>query len=380
MDVMSTGHLELGQSVPLETNLAIPGVKNALDIWNGLLSEARESIDIEAFYIKTKRGTGFDDFLLHILDRALEGIRVRILVDKAFFERDKRDSDDDHKGMIFKLQNARNVQIKLKAGIFGGQGKLHSKILINDGQHSWIGSQNYDWRSLDHIQELGVACYGSELSKCLQSIFELDWDGEIKGTIRASDHTSQQCIYEGHKHDAAVTASPPAWRPECTLSDLEEIIRYIREGQRIIRIQVSKYRNTMRGSAGHNWPILENELLAAASRGVAIKLIVDRRTLQDSVQTESLRQLAKQDCIDVRVATVPIHSSGQIAFARMVHSKLVVIDDQFSWIGTSNLAPDDFLFSRNIGLVVLGRRFAAASQRCFDHVWLNDFTEDIFTL
>ena len=37
-----------------------------------------------------------------------------------------------------------------------GAGVLHTKLWLVDGKHFYVGSANFDWRSLTQVKELGV--------------------------------------------------------------------------------------------------------------------------------------------------------------------------------------------------------------------------------
>ena len=50
------------------------------------------------------------------------------------------------------------------------------KIFIVDDSEVFIGSQNFDWRALKHIHELGIRISGDrDLIKIYSDIFNEDW-------------------------------------------------------------------------------------------------------------------------------------------------------------------------------------------------------------
>jgi phosphatidylserine/phosphatidylglycerophosphate/cardiolipin synthase-like enzyme len=77
------------------------------------------------------------------------------------------------------------------------------------------------------------------------------------------------------------------------------------------------------------------------------------------------------------MVTIPQHSSGFIAFARTIHSKILVVDEERAWIGTSNWKGDYFHHSRNVGLVVEGRSFGARLGASFADLWQSTYAEAV---
>ncbi|VDN32397.1 unnamed protein product [Cylicostephanus goldi] len=54
---------------------------------------------------------------------------------------------------------------------------MHSKFLISDRKHFYLGSANLDWRSLNQKMELGVLVENCEcLAEDLKNIFDIYWD------------------------------------------------------------------------------------------------------------------------------------------------------------------------------------------------------------
>jgi phospholipase D3/4 len=57
-----------------------------------------------------------------------------------------------------------------------GSGVLHTKFMIIDEKHVYVGSANMDWRSLTEVKELGVVLQNcSCMAIDLQKIFVVYW-------------------------------------------------------------------------------------------------------------------------------------------------------------------------------------------------------------
>ncbi len=90
---------------------------------------------------------------------------------------------------------------------------------------------------------------------------------------------------------------------------------------------------------------------------------------------EGLQSLQCMPRIDVKLVSIPEHSSGFIPFARVVHAKYLVADGQRAWLGTSNWGRDYFHSSRNVGLVVDGPAFASQLDSYFEDLWNSEYAE-----
>ena len=54
-------------------------------------------------------------------------------------------------------------------------GVLHAKYFVVDGRDAYLGSQNFDYRSLEHIFEIGVHTDSPAVATGLERVFESDW-------------------------------------------------------------------------------------------------------------------------------------------------------------------------------------------------------------
>src|SRR6185437_6057987 len=77
--------LQIVESVPLETTLAVPGIPQTQAVWLEMIRAAHSTLDLEEFYISNKTGEALDPVIQAIEDAAKRGVRVRLLVDKKFY-------------------------------------------------------------------------------------------------------------------------------------------------------------------------------------------------------------------------------------------------------------------------------------------------------
>jgi phosphatidylserine/phosphatidylglycerophosphate/cardiolipin synthase-like enzyme len=111
---------------------------------------------------------------------------VRLLLDGAMYRTYPQPADS-----LGRLENVRlrSVDYRRLAG-----GVQHAKFLIADGSDAFLGSQNFDWRALSQIHELGIRVRIPEVAQAMQDVFDSDW--------AAADTTSTA---------APVDRAPVAW-------------------------------------------------------------------------------------------------------------------------------------------------------------------------
>ena len=67
--------------------------------------------------------------------------------------------------------------VELAYGQLSG-GIIHAKYMVVDGKQAFIGSQNFDWRSLEHIHETGLRISDATVVSQVQAIFNQDWQAQ----------------------------------------------------------------------------------------------------------------------------------------------------------------------------------------------------------
>jgi phosphatidylserine/phosphatidylglycerophosphate/cardiolipin synthase-like enzyme len=273
-------------------------------------------------------------------------------------------------------------------------GVLHAKYFIVDGRDAYLGSQNFDWRSLTHIQELGVRVRDARLARAYLDVFEMDWAAagaqaaaDRSATARADARPGEPAAPEGGlargdtearlPHlviDAlaadtvrvAPVASPRGWLPESTAWELPHLIALIDHARQRVRVQLLSYRANGRG--GTSFDELEAALQRAAGRGVSVQLLL-ADWCKRAGTIEGLQELEPVPGIDVRLVTIPAWSGGFVPYARVIHAKYMVVDGSSAWIGTSNWERDYFYDSRNVGLIIEGGELPARLDRFFEEGW-----------
>jgi phosphatidylserine/phosphatidylglycerophosphate/cardiolipin synthase-like enzyme len=345
--------VQLGETRPVETALGDPSLPTAADVWVDMIRGAKRSLDLEHFYLSRKPGEALDPVLDELGRASARGVKVRLILDAGMYRTYPRTADS-----LGKLQNfsVRRIDFRRIAG-----GVQHAKFMIVDDREAWLGSQNLDWRALSHIHELGARVRLEPVAKAFGDVFETDWalsDTTQQAAVRDRKPAKWPIAFEqdGEKGELWPGASPKAQSPASLPWDRDMLVGRLNAAQREIVAQFLSYGAGGRGNADST---LHKALLAAAARGVKVKLIVSDWVVGGRGESD-LRALAATPGIEVKVSQVAEWTGGYIPFSRVEHCKFMVADSSWLWLGTSNWEPSYFTASRNLGITVrhgpLGRR------------------------
>jgi phosphatidylserine/phosphatidylglycerophosphate/cardiolipin synthase-like enzyme len=321
-----------------------------------MIGAATRSLDLAQFYLSNAPGSRLEKVIQSIEAAADRGVAVRLLVDASFAKR--------YPETIDRLAARRGVTVRRfdVQRVMGGV--LHAKYFVVDGREAFLGSQNFDWRSLTHIQEMGVRVRDPAAVSMYAEVFAMDWalaagepPPEARGRAQAFVESAA-----GEQVTVTPVISPTAFLPRPGSDELTRLKLLLDGAKRSIHVQVLTYKTISRD--GSAFPDLDDALRRAAARGVSVKLLVaDWSKKKGSV--EAVQRLARVPGVSVRFLDIPAWSGGFVPFARVGHAKYMVVDGVSSWVGTSNWEGDYFTRSRNVGLVVEGRAFAAQLERVF---------------
>jgi len=364
--------VEFVETWPVGTDLDHPELRDTHEVWLEMIGGARHTIELEHFYASNAEGSRLEPVIKALEAAADRGVRVQFTADKGFYQR-------QYKGTLDRLDARDNIDVDLiDFGALTG-GIQHAKCMLVDGDDLYVGSANFDYRALEHIQELGVRVDSPEVGAWVQAVLEYDRAvarGKTPKTPEPGKRPSIKALLGNAVGSGSFTLSaafsPSGSLPDSSTYDLPELVASIHRATESIRLQLLSYKPVDR--QGEWWPELDDALRAAAERGVDVKLIVaDWSDKPGSIET--LASLAALEHCSVSFMRIPQHESGPIPFARVVHAKYMVVDSDFAWIGTSNWQRGYFTKSRNLGFFLDGTEPAGTLAKFFDGNWSSKYAE-----
>jgi phosphatidylserine/phosphatidylglycerophosphate/cardiolipin synthase-like enzyme len=366
-------NIELVESVPVETVLDNPDIRNTHEVWLEMINGAKKSLDIEQFYISPQQGEPLDDILRAVTEAGTRGVAVRCIVDSRMYKTYPATADT--------LGKQKNISVRIiDFGRLAG-GVQHSKYFIVDGGEVFLGSQNFDWRALKHIHELGVRIRNDDVAEFYNDIFELDWQLAATNNPKNISSLLQKKRYRipawipGDRGDTVwmfPTASPRGLLPDTSRWDEPNIIGMINGARTEVVLQFLSYSTTGRDKS--HYDTLDNALRRAASRGVRVKLIAsdwEKGTPSDA----PLKQLSGIPNIEVKFSAIPEWSGGYISYSRVEHCKYICVDASTFWLGTSNAEKSYFHSARNLGIIIQHAKLAQTMRDIFMKSWDGPYTE-----
>jgi phosphatidylserine/phosphatidylglycerophosphate/cardiolipin synthase-like enzyme len=369
------------ESVPAETTLEDSKLPRAYDEWIDMIKSAKKTIDMETFYIANEKSEPLEKIIKEIKSAASRGVTVRIMIDSSFFSRYQESAKD--------FENIKNITIrKIPFGKIAG-GVMHAKYFVVDGEDLFIGSQNFDWRALKHIHEMGVRIKNKELAKMFLGIFEYDWKLCERHDTQYRKELLKEFPYDviNAKNKLEITTkeygkvslypvfSPNKLVPKGWSKEETELLKIIKSAKKKLCILFFSY--SLKGSSKKSqWTKIDDALRDAAKRGVDVKIIFSDWAIKKGA-TEQIKELSQVPGIQIKFSTIPQYSKGFIPYSRVDHCKFFTADDDVSWISTSNWERDYFYQSRNSALVIENSRVNAELEKVFTRVWNSEYVETV---
>ncbi|KAK5971284.1 Phospholipase D [Trichostrongylus colubriformis] len=389
--------VEYVESIPTGLNFTEgPVNRRTHEAWLELLSSANRTIHIAAFYWNLNSSAyptaeyGRQVFS-ELIDAGSRGVDIRIAQDISKGVSDNNDSKWLADQGLARVRTLNFTKLM-------GSGVLHTKFIIVDMTHVYIGSANMDWKSLAEVKELGLymrdcPCLAADLHR----IFAVYWylgqnDAEIPSKWPACLKTSfnykspMELNWSGVNTDVFLSSSPAPFNPNGREHDLDTIITLISSAHRSVCVSVMDLipQTLYMEHDNSYWPDIDDALRSAAFRGVSVKLLVSQWNHSRPAELAFLRSLVAINDglpkksrnsgggISVKLFTVPSSAEQEkIPFARVNHNKYMVTD-QAAYVGTSNWAGDYFITTAGVGVAMSnheGKGVVKQLQAIFDRDW-----------
>ncbi len=352
--------IELGVTIPVETELDRGLAKPAVDIWLDMIRSAEQSLDLGHFYLVAQPDGPLEPVIQAVLDARIRGVRIRILTDKRM--------NDTYPELAKRFRDA-GIEVRLFDWSQLTGGILHAKYMVADSRSLYVGSQNFDWRSLSQIHETGIRVDHPAFARAAAEIFQLDW-AYAGGEKNAYDRikTMKPVTFPDW---GQLLASPGRFNPPGVDASLPRLIQLLDGAKERISVQLLSY-STHRYRSEERFAEIDDALRRAADRGVEVEMIISNWAKR---HPEDLKSLSAVDGIQVRFINIPQLADNFIPFARVAHSKVVRVDDIQCWISTSNWSYDYFYSSRNLDVLIHDRDLALQLDRLFTDLWNSPYEE-----
>jgi cardiolipin synthase A/B len=326
------------------------------------MAEARHFINLE-YYIfndvtvgqrpvaSTGHGSTLGDVLL---DRLAHGVQVNIIFDAL-------GSSDTNSAFLDRLRKAGARVIAFHAGLTTKAGALvspndrdHRKILVIDGRIGFVGGVN-----LDPVYEIHLASYDASPSN---SVWR-DIDAEIEGPAVAQ--LQRLFLHTWRKESGAELAGRDWFPPEPPAGD--QAVRIIgsapgEDAPLEYLTLLTAIRNAKRSidlSTGYFVPTHEEreELVRAARRGVRVRLLLPGKS--DSTEALAAGRAAYDDLLEAGVEIDEMRGD-------VLHAKILVVDGDWTSVGSSNLDRRSVAFNNEVDAIVRGTATAQAMTELLD--------------
>ena len=364
---------ELVQTSPAETVLRNPDLRDPVTVWSEMFDNAKKEIVIGQFYAVTKPGSAFEKVVERLAAAGQRGVKIRFLIDQ-------KGVGLSEPATLERLKAIPNLELRiLDFSKLTGNGIIHAKYLVVDGKEAFIGSQNFDWRAFEHIHETGLRITDAKIVGEVLAVFNQDW--RAQGLLAKGGkvpEVNKKVVAADYRQDAYLLASPNKYNTRGIGDSESGLPALLADAKTEVRVQLLDYAPVSYGPNGTRpyYAVIDNAVRAAANRGVKVKLMVSNWNLEQPAQAY-LKSLAVLPNVEIRVVTLPMSSSGFIPFARVIHSKTMVIDNQVAWVGTSNWAGGYMDLSRNFEVVMRNEKMAERLAATQEQIWTSPYAQPL---
>ena len=329
--------------------LVLNGGEQAFAAQLAAIRAARRSIHLEVYLFL--RGRVADEMLAALEERARNGVRVRLVVDrygslltpKRYFDRLKQAGGELHWYQPIAWYTLKRLN-----------NRTHRDVLVVDGEVAfvgglgvadyWLGSRarGRPWRDT-MIQVSGALAMG------LQSSFAENW-------LEAAGEILPDAEFEGGVHESEL--APPGPEVALVVNSAPSEGRSTR-ARTLFQILVASSRESIFIASPYFIPDrrLCEELVEAVRRGVAVTVLVPGRWNNHPLTRLASRRRYGQ----LLEGGVAIHEYQPA----MMHAKILIVDHEWSVVGSTNFDNRSFGLNDEINVAILQKPLAARLEADF---------------
>ncbi len=367
--------LQFVESVPAGTVYGSPLTARPQAVWTEMIGSARKTLDLEEFYVAEQPGQALTPVLDAVKAAARRGVKVRLIVDAGMMS---------ETGKILPALKEAGVDARVIDFKKAGGGIQHAKFFVVDDAQVFVGSQNFDWRSLVQIHEVGLRITSREAAAQFERVFAGDWaiagGADPKTAFAGPGQAALTAAKPGTARLNGASVSyylafgPKGYIPTGDDVEIDDLLKVVNAAKRTIRGQVMTYALAEYGSP--RWTALDSALRAAAARGVKVDLVFADWAMGGRADAD-IKALAKTPNISVKISSLPEASTGFIPYARVEHCKYMTVDGKIAYVSTSNWGPSYFLATRSAAVFVEGAPAAAVLDDIFARTWNGPYVRPV---
>lgn len=279
-----------------------------------------------------------------LIRKSAEGVKVRVIVDAVGSWRVKKSFHEEFRAGGIEIEEFMKVKFPMFTSHFNYRN--HRKIVVIDGKIGYIGGMNVadryingvswgNWRDT-HIRIEGKGVQG------LQSVFLIDWFIVSKSLITAREYFPP---LENFGDNSIQIVSSGSYSPAREI--MQGFMQAIYSAKSSIYIQ-TPYFIPPEG--------LFEALISASIRGVDVRLMVPRKSDMLFVQLAARSYFKKLMMAGIKVY---FYEPG------FLHSKLTVIDDSLTLIGSANFDVRSFEQNMEVEAFIYNKETALRGKEIF---------------
>lgn len=249
---------ELVYNAPQETTLQDNDLRHAAEVWQQMFDAARSHIDLAQFYVANEKGSLLDGVLARLRAAGERGVKIRFLMEEKGVGLSTQET-------LTALKAIPNLELRVIPFHRLTGGIVHAKYLLVDGKEAFVGSQNFDWRALEQIQETGLRISDPQTVQQIQAIFDQDWQAQaLLAESKPVPKPARQAVASAPQGNYLV-ASPRDYNPSGVIDSQVALPRLLASAKSRIRVQVMDYAPLAWGEKGSR-PFMRPLITPCAAR------------------------------------------------------------------------------------------------------------------